>query len=113
MTKCQEFTLQVSQKISWIDEGIIYQLNWVRELDRKLVAQGRQIALINDNCPAHPDITGLEIINRAFLPPNTTSKIQPVYQGVIRSLKAHYRAKLVRKQIANIEMKREVLTIFK
>ena len=29
-------------------------------------------------------------------------------QGVIRSLKAHYRAKLVRKQIANIEMNREL-----
>ena len=34
--------------------------NWVRELDRKFVAQVRQIALIIDNCPAHPDITGLE-----------------------------------------------------
>ena len=79
--------------------GIIYH---------KFVAQGLQIALIIDNCPAHPGITGLEMINLTFLPPNTTSKTQPMDQGVIRSLKAHYRAKLVRKQIANIEMKREL-----
>ena len=77
---------------------------WVRELDHKFVAQGRQIALIIDNCPAHPDITDLEMINLIFLPPNTTSKTQPMDQGVIRALKAHYRAKLVRKQITNIEM---------
>ena len=37
-----------------------------------------------------------------------TSKTQVMDQGIIRSSKAHYRAKLVRKQIANIEMKREL-----
>ena len=91
-----------SQKKSWMDRELL--TNWVRELDRKFVAQGRQIALIIDNCPTHLDITGLEMINQMFLPPNTTSKTQ----GVIRSLNDHYRAKPVRKQIANIEMKREL-----
>ena len=30
-----------------------------------------------------------------FLPPNTTSVLQPVNEGVIRSLKAHYRRRIV------------------
>ena len=64
---------------------------WVRELDRKFVREGRKIALIVDNCPAHPHIEGLDTIQFVFLPPNTTSKTQPMDQGVIRSLKAHYR----------------------
>jgi len=64
---------------------------WVRELDRKFVREGRKIAHIVDNCPAHPHIEGLDTIQLVFLPPNTTSKTQPIDQGVIRSRKAHYR----------------------
>ena len=72
----------------------------MRMLDRKFVTEGRKIALIVDNCPAHPDVPGLQAINLIFLPPNTTSRTQPMDQGVIRSLKAHYRSILVAKQIA-------------
>lgn len=53
------------------------------------------MALIVDNCPAHPHIEGLSVsysaIQLVFLPPNTTSKTQPMDQGTIRSHKAHYR----------------------
>ena len=63
---------------------------WVRELDRKFKLEGRKIALIIDNCPAHPHIDKLQAIELFFLPPNTTSRLQPMDQGVIRSLKAHY-----------------------
>lgn len=78
-----------SQKKSWMDSALFEE--WVRELDRKFVREGRKIALIVDNCPAHPHIEGLDTIQLVFLPPNTTSKTQPMDQGVIRSLKAHYR----------------------
>ena len=78
-----------SQKKSWMDSALFEE--WVRELDRKFVREGRKIALIVDNCPAHPHIEGLDTIQLVFLPPNMTSKTQPMDQGVIRSLKAHYR----------------------
>ena len=37
------------------------------------------------------------------MPPNTTSLIQPLDQGIIRSFKAYYRRELVRMQIAAID----------
>ncbi|XP_047329781.1 CENP-B homolog protein 2-like [Impatiens glandulifera] len=45
-----------------------------------------------DNCPAHPKvIEGLTNIELFFLPPNTTSKIQPCDADIIRNFKFHYR----------------------
>ena len=40
--------------------------------------------MIVDNCPAHPEVSGLKTINLKFLPPNTASCTQPMDQGVIR-----------------------------
>ena len=51
---------------------------------------------IIDNCPAHPSISNLTNIHLVFLPPNTTFVLQPIDQGVIRSLKVHYRRRVVR-----------------
>ena len=80
---------------------------WVGQLDNKFVAKGRKIALIIDNCPAHPKIDNLQAVELIFLPPNTTSKTQPTDQGVIRSLKAHYRAEVVKRYIASIDGERK------
>ena len=46
-----------SQKKSWMD-GILYK-DWVREVDRRFTKEGRNIALLVDNCPAHPSIDRL------------------------------------------------------
>ena len=69
---------------------------WVRKLDRKFRADDRNIALIIGNCPAHPSISNLINVRLVFLPPNSTFILQPMDQGVIRSLKAHYRGRVVR-----------------
>ena len=53
--------------------------------------------LIIDNCTAHREIGGLKAIDLFFLPPNAISVLQPMDQGVIRSLKASYRTKVVQK----------------
>ena len=60
---------------------------WLRELDRKYAFEERNLTLVIDNCPAHPHIDNLKAIKLYFLPPNITSKTQPMDQGVIRSLK--------------------------
>ena len=36
-----------------------------------------------DNCAAHPPVDKLCAVKLAFLPPNTTSKLQPMDQGII------------------------------
>ena len=76
---------------------------WVRELDRKFLSEGRNVVLVIDNCPAHPHIENLKAIELFFLPPNTTSITQPIDQGVIRSLKAKYCTNVVRKIIISLE----------
>jgi hypothetical protein len=67
----------------------------------------RHVALICDNAPTHavPDAEaeyehGLQVFNMShieviFLPPNVTSKVQPLDQGVVASFKAHYCRQLV------------------
>ena len=84
-----------AQKKSWMDSTLFEE--WVREQDPKFEREGRKVAFIVDNCPAHPTISNLKAINLVFLPPNTTSKTQPMDQGFIGSLKAYYRATCVRK----------------
>lgn len=64
---------------------------WLNKLDRKMTLQGRKILLIVDNCPAHPNVTALQSIELYFLPPNCTSVLQPMDQGIIRNYKFHYR----------------------
>lgn len=72
---------------------------WLRDWDRDLVKKKKKILLLVDNCPAHPNVTDLKSITLAFLPPNTTSVLQPMDQGIIRSLKTNFRKNLVLKMI--------------
>lgn len=79
---------------------------WVREPDRKFDYQGRKITLTVDNCPAYLQISNLKAIHLVFLPPNFTSKTQPMDQGVIRATKAYYRQGCVKKFIDAVDNKK-------
>ena len=71
--------------------------DYVRRLDAKFNAEDRKVALIIDNCTAHPNVDNLKAIESVFLPPNTTSKTQPMGQGFITALKAFYCNDVVRR----------------
>ena len=73
-----------------------------------MIAEGRKITMIVDNCPAHPHVEGLQAVELIFLPPNTISKLQPMDQRVIRSLKAKYRSAVVKLYITRIESGKEL-----
>ncbi|GBM54413.1 hypothetical protein AVEN_83015-1 [Araneus ventricosus] len=55
-----------------------------------------------DNATSHPDDLKLKNINLVFLPPNTTSMLQPLDQGIIRSFKVGYRKLLLRHVLSQI-----------
>ena len=58
------------------------------------------IILLIDNCSAHPNINEfLTNIKLVFLPPNTTSILQPMDSGVILNFKDNYRKLLVMEMI--------------
>lgn len=81
-----------TNKKAWMTSAIFEEE--IRNWDEELVKKRRKIALLVDNCTAHPKIKELKSIKLIFLPPNCTSVLQPMDQGVIKSLKAHYRKKL-------------------
>ena len=82
--------------------GVLFE-EWVRKLDSSFRAQSRKVALLIDNCPVYPEIKNLMNMNLIFLPPNTTSVLQRLDQGVLRSLKPHYRKKVARLCIKAVE----------
>ena len=63
---------------------------WLNEWNAELSKEGRKIALVLDNAPCHPDLS-LSNIHLEFLPPNTTSHLQPLNQGIIANFKVKYR----------------------
>ncbi|UYV83045.1 TIGD4 [Cordylochernes scorpioides] len=89
----------VRSKSEGLDDGLLFE-SWVRHIDKKMAGQHRQIILLLDNCGAHPpDMQGLTNTRIAFLPPNTTSMLQPCDQGIIRNFKMIYRTRLMRKYL--------------
>jgi len=94
--------------------GIIYRYNkkawmtailfqeWLRYFDQQM--QGRKVLLLLDNAPSH-NVTGVQLNNTTvkFLPPNTTSRLQPCDAGIIASFKMHYRRKFVRYLLEQFE----------
>ena len=81
-----------SNRRAWMTRDIF--VAWLKSLNNKFRRQNRKILLFVDNCSAHPDIQ-LSNIKLKFLPPNTTSKLQPCDVGIIQTLKANYRIQLV------------------
>ncbi|XP_060810034.1 tigger transposable element-derived protein 4-like [Amyelois transitella] len=82
-------------------------VKWVRDWDRELNKKKKKILLLVDNCPAHPSVSDLRSITLVFLPPNTTSTLQPMDQGIIRALKSNFRKNLVLKIIASLEANKD------
>ena len=93
---------------AWMNGPIFhsYMKNWNDELAR----QRRHILLLIDNAPSHIVDEYLNI-NIQFLPPNTTSKIQPLDQGIIRSVKCAYRKTIQVQYCSHVENYEEVKQI--
>ena len=53
-----------AQEKSWMDSEIFTE--WIKQLDRKFLAQNRKVAFIVDNCPAHPHVPDLTAIDFIF-----------------------------------------------
>lgn len=86
---------------AWMTSDIFKE--WLKIWDQELKKQNRKILLLIDNCPSHPAIQNLRNIELVFLPPNMTSVLQPMDQGIIRTLKAKFRKRLVLKILNRME----------
>ena len=89
-------------KKAWMTSSLFTE--WVQKQDRRFLMQGRSVALVLDNCSAHPQvISGLRAITMFFLPPNTTSRLQPCDQGIIKNFKTIYRKLVLQKFISSFD----------
>jgi hypothetical protein len=93
--------LWYSNRSSWMTSKIF--IEWLQDLDSSMKKKKRHILFFLDNASVHSLEVELKNIKRKFFPPNTTSKIQPMDQGIIRAFKAHYRRNLVKYIIANAD----------
>lgn len=92
-----------NNKTAWMTSEI-YE-SWLHEFDRKFQKQNRKVLFFLDNCPAHPKILSqqLKAIHVVFFPPNMTSKLQPMDQGVIKNIKHLYRKKMMQRTLRSLD----------
>ncbi|XP_046145336.1 jerky protein homolog-like [Osmia bicornis bicornis] len=96
-----------SQKNAWMTQVLFrdwyenYFKPSVRAYQLNKGVTGKVILLL-DNCAGHtvpPELLDADNFKIMYLPPNTTSLIQPMDQGIIAKLKCLYRHKTLRKTI--------------
>ena len=87
---------------AWMTSDLFTE--YLKKFNYEMKRNNRKIALIIDNCRSHPFVE-LSNIKLIFLPPNTTSVLQPMDAGVIHSVKSQYRVMLCQKLIALMEVK--------
>lgn len=94
-----------ANKKAWMNAELF--ASWLTKLDKQMGREKRKIILFIDNCSAHNTIPPLKWVNVQFLPANTTSKLQPLDQGIIKNFKVLYRTEVVRKFLSDIEEGKE------
>ncbi|TYZ64981.1 hypothetical protein PybrP1_005773 [[Pythium] brassicae (nom. inval.)] len=76
----------VSTARDWMTAAVYQQ--WLRDLDRRMAAEGRNILVLVDNAPSHKQgELALTDVTIAKLPPNTPTLLQPMVHGAIAALK--------------------------
>lgn len=101
------------QKSAWMTASLFKDWYWnsfipfvMKKLRRMNIE--KKIILFVDNCSAHPHQDELNNISGTvrteYLPPNTTSLIQPMDQGIIETAKRLYRHRLVSALVSKRDM---------
>lgn len=110
-----------NQKNSWMDTSIFiewYDTVFIPEVKKHQRTTGNSgnVLLLIDNAPSHPSNLSLERENGkfkvVFLPPNITSVLQPMDQGVIESFKRYYRKELLRMVLIGTEHEKTILQVY-
>ena len=89
-------------KKAWMTTSIYEE--WLKSFNSRMRAQGRKVLLFVDNAPSHPHaLSQLSNVKVLFYPPNATSVLQPLDQGIIKVAKQLYKKKLLRRVISRID----------
>ena len=83
-----------SNKNSWMTKNIFNE--WLLKIDKKFRIQNRKILLFIDNFSGHAVTVNLTNVKIQFYPPNCTSIIQPLDQGIIQNFKHFYKTGILK-----------------
>ncbi|GFV16139.1 tigger transposable element-derived protein 6 [Trichonephila clavipes] len=84
---------------------------WLVQLNSDIKREKRHILLFLDNCIGHNNAPPLSNVKLQFFPPNSTSKLQPLNQGIIHNFKTFYRREVLKRVLDNLENQQNVTTI--
>ncbi|XP_064118793.1 tigger transposable element-derived protein 1-like [Macrobrachium nipponense] len=104
-----------SNKKAWVTLMVFedwFNDHFVPAVERYLTSKGLpfKALLVLDNAPGHPsNLSDMHPnVKVVYLPPNTTSLIQPMDQGVIANFKAYYLRRTIRFALRAIEANKEL-----
>jgi uncharacterized protein YeeX (DUF496 family) len=80
-------------KKAWMTQEIFEE--WLTDLNRMMKKENQKILLLVDNATSDRGTNVMSNVTVKFLPPNLTSEVQALDQGIIRSVKARYRKKML------------------
>ncbi|GFW85409.1 tigger transposable element-derived protein 6 [Trichonephila clavipes] len=98
-----------SNKKAWMTTELFNE--WLVSLNSDMKREKRHILLFLDNCTVHNNAPPLSNVKLQFFPPNSTSKLQPLDQGIIHNFKTFYRREVVKSVLDNLENQQNVTTI--
>ena len=78
---------------AWMTADVFTE--YVKQEDARLQKRSGRCFIL-DNCTAHPHLQRLRTITLYFFPPNTTAKLQPCDQGIIKNFKTLCRQMLLK-----------------
>jgi hypothetical protein len=81
---------------------------WLTKINNKFKHEKRNVLLFLDNFSGQNGEYNLSNIRVQFFPPNTTSILQPLEQGVISVFKTKYRTRLICKMIDQMDRFEEI-----
>ncbi|CAF0801582.1 unnamed protein product [Brachionus calyciflorus] len=98
-----------NNSIAWMTASIFS--SWCETFNNniKFKNEKRKVVLLVDNASGHKPVVLSNVIIK-FLPPNTTSCLQPLDAGIINSFKAQYRKGLVKSFIESLDDFNELKT---
>ncbi|GBM72535.1 Tigger transposable element-derived protein 6 [Araneus ventricosus] len=92
-----------ANKKAWMTSSIFEE--WLVNFVKKMRNQARKVILVLDNATRHTHGDQVKNVKLLFLPPNTTSKHQPLDHGVIKCFKMEYRQCALRHVIVWMDAK--------
>ncbi|GFY28516.1 tigger transposable element-derived protein 6 [Trichonephila clavipes] len=98
-----------SNKKAWMTPELFNE--WLVSLNSDMKREKRHILLFLDNCTVHNNAPPLSNVKLQFFPPNLTSKLQPLDQGIIHNFKTFYRREVVKSVLDNFENQQNVTNI--